>query len=202
MIVATCGAVEEPFLDRTTANITVHYKSKQCKTEHFNRCIGGNILKGEYMETLQISWGTIKFKGDPVRVVKELESIGEEVKPQQMVDYAKAHKNSELHKCFTWDNSAAADKYRLYEARQIQRNLIITKLPTPENQERQPKVIRLMMRTETTGGYKSIVNIMRNEDEREKLLIMAKNELHAFERKYSTLADTELKDVLSAISAL
>ena len=154
------------------------------------------------METLKVSWGTIKFKGDPVKVVKELESIGEEVKPQQMVDYAKSHKSSELHKCFTWSDSIAADKYRLYEARQIQRNLIITKLPTPENQERQPKVIRLMMRTETTGGYKSIVNIMRNEDEREKLLIMAKNELHAFERKYSTLADTELKDVLSAISAL
>lgn len=154
------------------------------------------------METLQVLWGTIKFKGDPVKVVKELESIGEEVKPQQMIDYAKAHKNSELHKCFTWDNTVAADKYRLYEARQIQRNLIIRKLPTPENQEQQPKTIRLMMRTETTGGYKSIINIMRNEDEREKLLVMAKNELYAFERKYSTLADTELRDVLIAINAL
>lgn len=159
-------------------------------------------MKGEYMETLQVLWGTIKFKGDPVKVVKELESIGEEVKPQQMVDYAKAHKNSELHKCFTWDNTVAADKYRLYEARQIQRNLIIRKLPTPENQEQQPKTIRLMMRTETTGGYKSIINIMRNDDEREKLLVMAKNELYAFERKYSTLADTELRDVLIAINAL
>lgn len=154
------------------------------------------------METLQISWGTIKFKGDPVKVVKEIESIGEEVRPQQMVDYAKSHKDSELHKCFTWNNTAAADKYRLYEARQIQRNLIIRKMPSPENQECQPKVIRLMMRTETAGGYKSIVNIMKNEDERAKLLVMAKNELHAFERKYSTLADTELKDVLSVISAL
>ena len=159
-------------------------------------------MKGEYMETLQVLWGTIKFKGDPVKVVKELESIGEEVKPQQMIDYAKAHKNSELHKCFTWDNTVAADKYRLYEARQIQRNLIIKKLPSPENEGQQPKIVRLMMRTETTGGYKSIINIMRNEDERAKLLIMAKNELHAFERKYSTLADTELRDVLIAISAL
>ena len=153
-------------------------------------------------EQIAVSWGTIKFKGDPVKVVKELESIGEEVRPQQMVDYAKSHKNSELHKCFTWDNNSAADKYRLYEARQIQRNLIITKLPTPESQVQQPRTIRLMMRTETTGGYKSIINIMRNEDERGKLLIMAKNELHAFERKYSTLADTELRDVLIAISAL
>ena len=160
------------------------------------------ILKGEYMEQVEILWGTIKFKGDPVKVVKELESIGEEVRPQQMVDYAATHKRSELHKCFTWDNSVAADKYRLYEARQIQRNLIIRKLPTPENQEQQPKTIRLMMRTETTGGYKSIINIMRNNDEREKLLVMAKNELYAFERKYSTLADTELKDVLIAINAL
>lgn len=154
------------------------------------------------MEQIAITWGIIKFKGDPVKVVKELESIGEEVKPQQMVDYAKTHKKSELHKCFTWDNSTAADKYRLYEARQIQRNLIITRVPMPESQEQKPKTIRLMMRTETTGGYKSIINIMRNEDEREKLLIMAKNELRAFERKYSTLADTELKDVLIAINAL
>jgi hypothetical protein len=154
------------------------------------------------MEVLKISWGTIKFKGDPAKVVKELESIGEEVRPQQMVDYAKSHKSSELYKCFTWSDSIAADKYRLYEARQIQRNLIIRKLPTPENQEQQPKTIRLMMRTETTGGYKSIINIMRNDDEREKLLVMAKNELYAFERKYSTLADTELRDVLIAINAL
>lgn len=187
---------------RTSNKIIGNYKKSHYITEHFNRCIGGNILKGEYMETLQVLWGTIKFKGDPVKVVKELESIGEEVKPQQMVDYAKAHKNSELHKCFTWDNTVAADKYRLYEARQIQRNLIIRKLPTPENQEQQPKTIRLMMRTETTGGYKSIINIMRNDDEREKLLVMAKNELYAFERKYSTLADTELRDVLIAINAL
>lgn len=154
------------------------------------------------MENVQITWGTIKFKGDPVKVVRELETIGEEVRPQQMVDYAKSHKNSELHKCFTWDNTMAADKYRLYEARQIQRNLIITKLPTPENLNQQPKTIRLMMRTETTGGYKSIINIMRNTDERAKLLMMAKNELHAFERKYSTLSDTELRDVFIAISAL
>lgn len=48
-----------------------------------------------------IAWGTVKYKADAETVYREITSLGEEVKPQTIVEYARTHKKSELHKCFT-----------------------------------------------------------------------------------------------------
>lgn len=58
-----------------------------------------------------------RYDADPTKCKQEIESIGDDVKPRQIVDYAK-NPETELHKCFTWDNDVAAEKWRLYEARQ------------------------------------------------------------------------------------
>ena len=65
-----------------------------------------------------------KYHADPTKCKDEIESIGSDVKPQQIVDYAK-NPATELHKCFTWDNNLAAEKWRLQEARQIVCSLVI-----------------------------------------------------------------------------
>lgn len=48
------------------------------------------------------------FKGvDPMKVANEIMEIGESVTPRQIVDRAR-DENSELHKCFEWDDAKAA----------------------------------------------------------------------------------------------
>lgn len=57
------------------------------------------------------------YKGiDAQMVADEIANIGEAVTAEQIVDKAK-DENTELHKCFTWDDEAAAEKYRIIEAR-------------------------------------------------------------------------------------
>lgn len=150
---------------------------------------------------LNVKWGTHPFKADAKKVYLEITSIGYEVKPQQMVDYAKAHKDSELHKCFTWDNRKAADKYRLVEARMIHNNLIIT-YEKADNNDAEPIQVRATYRTDTSSsaGYKPTVLIVKNEDEYSGLLRVAMAELQRFKNKYRILS--ELKPVLDAIDEL
>ena len=95
--------------------------------------------------------------------------------PPNIVDYAEAHPKSELHKCFTWDDTKAANEWRKFEARQVVRLLV-------------------------AEAYKPVTQIVRNEDEYKELLKRAKAELASFKERYKTLV--ELESVLEAIDAL
>ena len=153
---------------------------------------------------LDIEWGTIKFKANAKAVYREITSLGDEVKPQTIVDYARTHKKSELHKCFTWDNDEAAEKYRLYEARQISRNLVITQIKEDEETKikNSPKIIRALFHTETTGGYRQTISIMKNDDEYQNLLRMAQRELDAFMAKFTAISSEDMREMLSAAMPL
>ena len=58
------------------------------------------------------------FKADAEKVSAEIESIGSEATPAEIVEKAK-DESTELHKCFEWDDSIAAQRWRLQQARQI-----------------------------------------------------------------------------------
>ena len=148
---------------------------------------------------MKVEWGAIKFRGDPVIVSKEISSLGDEVKPQQIVKYAEEHPDSELYKCFTWDDNRAAEKWRLHEARNIVLNLKVTYQDADE-QPLTNEPVRLMLRTENTGGYKPTIKIVQNLSEREGMLRMAMAELQAFRKKYASLS--ELEKVFEAIDSL
>lgn len=144
-------------------------------------------------------WGIHKFKADANLVAQEIKSIGDEIKPDMLVQYATENPDSEVHKCFTWDNNEAADKWRLQEARMVMKSLTI--IVTTDTRKEQP--IRMYMRTSTTSGYKETVRIYQNEDELDGMLRLAKAELFAFENKYRILSNREeLKSVFSAIHDL
>lgn len=157
---------------------------------------------GNEMAEVKVSWGAHSFKGcDAQKVYLEICSIGDEVKPQQMVDYAEQNPESELHKCFTWDNDVAADKWRLAEARLIHRNLVI-QYAKDDNEDAKTEVVRATFRTSTSpsAGYKQTLKILRNDDDYSGLLTVALAELRSFEKKYSILK--ELKPVFDAIDAI
>lgn len=66
----------------------------------------------------RVVWGCFKYKADPNLVYDEVSTLGESCKPQEVVDLAK-NPNTELHKCFDWNDEIAANKWRLHTARNI-----------------------------------------------------------------------------------
>jgi hypothetical protein len=136
------------------------------------------------------------YKGiDAQMVADEIANIGEAVTAEQIVDKAK-DKNTELHKCFTWDDESAAEKYRIIEARQIVRHLVREELPDVKNDT---PPLRIFYKTNNGEGYKHIERtIIKREDEYQALLARAMMELRAFKAKYSMLE--ELREILDLIA--
>lgn len=132
------------------------------------------------------------FKADAQKVAEEIVALGEEVTPEEIVNAAK-NEDSELHKCFEWDDQIAAEKWRKQQARQIMCYLVIRE----EAEDKKNDVpIRVFYKTDL-GGYKQLEKIFRNDDEYQKLLQAAWGELHAFKRKYARLQ--ELSEILALI---
>lgn len=136
------------------------------------------------------------YKANAQKVYEEIVTIGETATPAQIVEKAK-DESTELHKCFTWDDAIAADKWRLQEARTIVRLLVKV-----SEDEQDPEPVRLLYKVskEYDTGYKAVTLILRNDDEYKELLRQAKAELQAFRRKYKTL--TELEAIFDEIDKL
>jgi len=136
------------------------------------------------------SWksGVGIFHADAQTVAEEILSIGDEASAAQILDKAR-DEATELHKCFEWDDSAAAEKYRLVQARNITANLVIRR--TEEEVMEDKPEIRLFHKTESSSGYKPIQVIVKNEDEYANLLKRAYAELHSFKVKYQNLKELD-----------
>jgi hypothetical protein len=68
-----------------------------------------------------------RIKADAEAVGKELDKIKGHKTPEKLVNYAEAHPKSALFSCFEWDDSTAAAKYRLEQARHVLGSLVIVK---------------------------------------------------------------------------
>lgn len=69
------------------------------------------------------------YKADANLVANEILEIGDNVSPKEVLDKAK-QEDTELHKCFEWDDGIAAEKYRLSQAGGILRTLVIKREET------------------------------------------------------------------------
>lgn len=131
------------------------------------------------------------YKADAQKVADE---IGERsITPQEVLEKAK-DENSELHKCFEWDNDVAAEKYRLEQARKIIINLVY--VPTKKEEQK----VRCFQITSEKHVYQPTKHFLVQENEYQALLKRAKNELESFKKKYATLS--ELETVFEAIESI
>lgn len=144
------------------------------------------------MESYKWKHGFGFVKADAQKVGEEILAIGNDVTPQQVLEKAR-NESTELHKCFEWDDAIASEKYRLIQARDVIRFLVIEEETVPTDR---PEV-RVMYKTDNTTGYKPIKVIMQDKTEYEKLLERAWAELRAFKAKYAML--TELEEIFSLI---
>ena len=93
-----------------------------------------------------------------------------------------------LHSCFEWDDEKAANKYRITQAQNIIRAIVVV------DEAKQPETRAFV---NVQREYHPVSVVVRNPEKREILLQNALNELRWFERKYNTLQ--ELSNVFAAI---
>ena len=121
---------------------------------------------------------------------------GGELRPQVVVDAAR-EESSPLHAMFDWDDSTAAEKYRLWQARTIIR---VTVQYQPLG-NREPVLTRvfasLTSHREDDSGYRVMVDVMGDVDLRAQLLADARAEMKRFAAKYRHLV--ELAGVFAAM---
>ena len=135
------------------------------------------------------------YKADAEAVYKEITALGDSFSPADIVEAAR-NESSELHKCFEWDDSIAAEKYREHQAR-----LVITQLVVrTETTDNTPVSVRVISSANVVNSYMPTKMLIRSEPEYADLLERAKRELRAFQQKYITVV--ELQDIFAMIDTL
>lgn len=133
-------------------------------------------------------------------VKEELELIrsnhGGFLNPPDVVAFAE-DPDTELHKHFIWDDTAAAQQYRLEQARRVIR-VHVTLIRGQEKEE--PVEVRAYVslpKDRGELGYRSIEDVMSDDELRQQMLDDAYAEMSVFAQKYRVLK--ELSPVIGAI---
>lgn len=133
------------------------------------------------------TWGTRSFKADATKCASEIMEICEKMEsatPQQILEKAR-DESTELHKCFTWDDSKAAEKYRTFEARQVVCCLKIVEQKPDKEPEATP--IRVFYKTGNDSGYKPTQLILKQPDEYKALVERCRKELLTIKQKFHNI---------------
>jgi len=123
-------------------------------------------------------------------IIGELKKIAAKndwlLKPEEVVKAASAE-SSPLHSRFEWNDGEAAHQYRLGQARNLIRVCVEV---IQENAPATEVFVSLSTdRTEESGGYRLISNVLSNKQQREQMLLDAINYLNIFQEKYNQLKE-------------
>lgn len=129
------------------------------------------------------------FKANAETVYTEINSLGDSYTPEQVVELAK-DKNTELHKCFEWNDKRAAHLYRIQTARKIIQSIVVVDERKPK--EEQTHIRAIVSTNDRDRHYEPIRLTIKNEDSYEKLLKQALAELEMFKIKYKNLSELEI----------
>lgn len=143
------------------------------------------------------SWGSSRYGADAQLVGEELEVIerNNTITPEHVVEYAERHKDSELYKCFEWDNNEAAKKWRLNQARLIITSITLEIKEEPKKTQRVYVNIKDVSTEERT--FKNINEVLKNDEEYQQLIDKAKKELESCKERYADLLEKEdLKNII------
>lgn len=143
------------------------------------------------------------FKADPESVYQEICEIGDEVTPEQIVEKAKDG-DTELHKCFTWDNKKAAHLYRISQAQSIIRNISVTiDYRDDDEEEKQVKVRAIVCTNEHKNTYETIRRCIENPDSFARLKATFMKDLVAFKERYERYSriKAEFSELFDAVDS-
>ena len=134
------------------------------------------------------------------RFLKELaKTNGGVLGPSAVVDAARP-KASPLHRMFEWDNTKAAEKFRLLQAAEILR-VSVTMIQCRNKKCTVRAFVSIgASRGSGNDSYYATAKVLSSAQLRKQMLDDALSELEAFEAKYNTLV--ELASVFAAIRKL
>jgi len=120
-----------------------------------------------------------------------------EISSKELLEDAK-NPESPIHKYFDWNNTEAAEKYRLYQARLIINHIEIT-ITTPSQKEIPVRAFLNIKNKDDNSKrvYVTIEKALSEEDLRIQILKQALSEIKNWQRKYSIY--TELSVIFNAI---
>lgn len=106
--------------------------------------------------------------------------------PEMIIDDAR-REDSPLHCCFDWDDSIAANKWRLEQARNIISVVYINSSNPNATNPNQP--IRAFVNVINDGErfYSPVKTVFSDDNQREKFLELAESELLRWQERYAAL---------------
>ena len=114
------------------------------------------------------------------------EENGGRLTPKDVVEAAR-RRGSSLHDLFTWDDTEAANKWRLSEARRVIGGLCYVH---PENENKEPLIAYVSIRTEPAGRcYIDSRQVMGDQDLRVQALQECRQAIEAWRRRYRNLEE-------------
>lgn len=131
----------------------------------------------------------------------ELEQIrrshGGLLRAEDVVKFAR-NKRTALHSEFEWDDAKASAEYRLDQARRVIR-VTVDVLPSPHSDQEPVRAYVSVVRdrVQPGGGYRSITDVMTDDEMRAELVNEALGEVKRWRRKYERLR--ELVPIFRAI---
>lgn len=126
------------------------------------------------------------FKVDANEVGKELEKLGDNLTPDNVLEVAKDESNV-MHNMFEWDDTVAGQKYRLWQARNIISNIRVNII----SDDSQKRKIRAFVTTKKETVFEPIEKVVKDTDRYAILLNNAYRELNYIKYKYDTLAEIQ-----------
>ena len=145
------------------------------------------------------------YKADAQKAGEFIASIEQKhgaIDPHVLVEESRS-KKAPTHKCFTWDDTEAAEKFREGQARSLIKNIKV-KFCQKSGEEEESKVAFYSIKkaegyTRDRKGkvYISAAKAQENPDYMEEILRDALSDMISFRRRYSEIK--ELSDVLESI---
>jgi hypothetical protein len=105
------------------------------------------------------------------------------LRPETAVEWARVHPQSALHASLEWDDSAAANEFRIWQIRRLIAVHIIS-----ETGVRQ-MVSLTIDRSNAGGGYRALDDVLASQTMQEVLLADALAELERVRAKYESLVE-------------
>lgn len=129
----------------------------------------------------------LKLAADVFAELEQLAGAAEGglLKPEQVVSFARANPQSALHSHFEWNDSEAAEKYRLDQARTIIRAQVTVSRVAAV---RCRAFVSVPSDRESGGGYRRTDTVLQS-DRRSQLIECACKELTGFRTRYAYLPE-------------
>jgi len=148
---------------------------------------------------MKYTWSNAWYKQDANKVGEELEKIKDigELTNKEVLEYAETHRDSELAKCFEWDNEVAGRKYRLKQATDILCSISIIIDDNKKPIEKARVYVSTRKVDDEKRTFKKLVDVLDDDEEYKLLLAKAKNELNNCQEKYRNIVKLQdLKDII------